>query len=33
MWDFAYLYANEPRVAKLGPVDPDFDMKGFTDEL
>lgn len=21
------------RVAKLGPVDPDFDMKGFTDEL
>ena len=21
------------RVAKLGPVDPDFDMKGFTDEI
>ena len=21
------------RVAKLGPFDPDFDMKGFTDEL
>jgi hypothetical protein len=23
----------QARVAKLGPVDPDFDMKGFTDEL
>lgn len=23
----------QARVAKLGPVDSDFDMKGFTDEL
>jgi|GEM_PF-3742824 len=23
----------QARVPNLGPVDPDFDMKGFTDEL